>query len=526
MIRRSTATACRWLLLFAVALTGCATLPERPPLPPTYALGEVADCPLAHILDMSVPADKAGLSGLRLLPEGQTSFNVRIALARRATRSLDVQYYYIAQDPIGFAFLRELRDAALRGVRVRLIVDDLYAAGEDELLVGLAAYPNVEVRMFNPLPSRDGSFKTRLVFSLHEFGRVNHRMHNKLFIADNSFAVSGGRNIANEYFMRSEDANFVDIDVLSAGPVVRQLSSLFDSYWNSEQVFPIGRLAVPPASVEAAQRRFDEIVRGTPPDLDERPKDVLGATPIATQLDAGRIELTWAAARAFADTPRKVAGLKDVEKTQTVTEQTLALFATAQENIAIASPYFIPGKRGIEMMRGAGATQENGRITLVTNSLGATDEPLVHASYSRYRVEMLKIGVRIFEVSPTLAPRSGKLGNFGHSLGRLHAKIATIDHRTVFIGSMNLDARSAHVNTEIGMVMESPEIAATIVKLAREDLSTGAYRLRLAGDGESIEWVETEPDGSTIVHTSEPDDSFWMSFKRWLLSPFISDELL
>jgi putative cardiolipin synthase len=525
MIRRSTASACQGLLL-ALALTGCATLPERQPVPPTYALAEVVDCPLAHILDLSVPADKAGLSGLRLLPEGQTSFNVRIALARRATRSLDVQYYYIAQDTIGYAFLRELRDAAARGVRVRLIVDDLYAAGEDDLLVGLAAYPNVEVRMFNPLPSRGGSFNTRLVFSLHEFDRVNHRMHNKLFIADNSFAVSGGRNMANEYFMRSEEANFVDLDVLSGGPVVRQLSSLFDTYWNSEQVFPIGRLVVPPASLEAAQRRFDEIVRATPADLDERPHDVLGATPVAAQLDAGRLELTWAVARAFADTPRKVAGLKDEEKTQTVTEQTVALFGTAKEEIAIASPYFIPGKRGMEMMRTAGATQENGRITLVTNSLGATDEPLVHASYSRYRVDLLKAGVRIFEVSPTLTPHSGKLGNFGHSLGRLHAKMATIDHRTVFVGSMNLDARSARINTEIGMVMESPELAATVAKLARENLRTGAYRLRLAADGESIEWVETKADGTTIVHTSEPDDSFWLSFKRWLLSPFISDELL
>jgi len=516
-----------WLLLMiAVALAGCAMLPARPALLPTHALVDVDGSPLAHTFDASVPAGKAGLSGLRLLPEGPTAFNARLALARSATYSLDVQCYYIAQDRTGFAFLRELRDAAARGVRVRLIVDDLYAAGADELLAGLAAYPNVEVRIFNPLPSREGSFKTRIIFSLHEFGRINHRMHNKLFIADNTFAVSGGRNMANEYFMRSDEANFVDLDVMSGGPVVHQLSALFDSYWNSEQVFPIERLLAPQKPAEEARRRFEEIVRGAAAEVEERPHDVLGATPVGPQFDAGHVELTWAPARAFADTPSKVAGLNDEERTQTVAAETLALFAQARDSVAIASPYFIPGQRGIEMMRAVGATQENGRITLITNSLGATDEPLVHASYSRYRVDMLKAGVRIYEISPTLPQRSAKLGSFGRSLAMLHAKAAAIDRRIVYIGSMNLDARSARINTEIGMVLESPELAAMLKRLANEDVKGAAYRLRLAADGESIEWVETDDDGKTIVHTTEPGASLWLSFKLWLLAPFVSDDLL
>ncbi|HTT12671.1 MAG TPA: phospholipase D family protein [Burkholderiaceae bacterium] len=517
---------CRLWLLLSVALAGCAMLPARPTLPPTHAIADVAGSPLAHALDVSVPADKRWLSGLRLLPEGPTAFNARVALARNATYSLDVQYYYIAQDRTGFAFLRELRDAAMRGVRVRLIVDDLYAAGADDLLAGLAAYPNVEVRIFNPLPSRDGSFKTRLIFSLHEFERINHRMHNKVFIADNTFAVTGGRNIANEYFMRSEEANFVDLDVLSAGPVVRQLSALFDRYWNSEQVFPIERLVARQVPAEEARRRFDDIVRDAPADVEERPNDVLGATPVRQQLEACHMVLTWAPARAFADTPTKVAGLKEEEKAHTVTAETLAIFAQAHESVAISSPYFIPGERGLEMIRAFGATQQNGRIILITNSLGATDEPLVHASYSRYRVDMLKAGVIIYEVSPTLPRRGNKLGNFGRSVAMLHAKAAAIDQRIVYIGSMNLDARSSRINTEIGMVIESPELAATLKRLSTEDVKGDAYRLRLAAGGENIEWLETGDDGKTIVHAEEPGSSFWLSFKLWLLAPFVSDDLL
>jgi putative cardiolipin synthase len=208
------------LLLLLVALLGaCASLPPPPPSPPAYAYTDVGDTRLAQVAAAAVPAHPPGLSGFRLLPEGPTALNARIALAQRAERSLDVQYYLIGNDATGRRFLRALRDASTRGVRVRLLVDDLFTGGEDELLAGLAAYPNVQVRLFNPLPSRAASTGARLLNSLHEFSRINHRMHNKLCIADNSFAVSGGRNIADEYFMHGAAANFIDLDVLSCGPV-------------------------------------------------------------------------------------------------------------------------------------------------------------------------------------------------------------------------------------------------------------------------------------------------------------------
>jgi putative cardiolipin synthase len=509
-------------------MLGCAGLPALPPTPASHAVTDVDDTRLARILESVTPADKRGLSGFRLLPEGATAFNARVALARRAEKTLDVQYYLIQNDDVGQQFLRELRDAAQRGVRVRLLVDDLYAGGEDELLAGLAAYPNVAVRVFNPLPVRAGGFKTRLLLSWREFDRINHRMHNKLFIADNSFAVSGGRNIANEYFMRSAAANFIDLDVLSSGPVVRQLSAAFDTYWNSGHVYPIASLvhaAVADRAPDAARARFDELVRHAAPRVDEREQDVLGSTPVAQQLDSGSLDQVFAPARVFADTPDKAAGLGDADAEMTVTSQTLALFASAREGVEIVSPYFIPGAKGLAMMQKA--TASGGRVALVTNSIGATDEPLVHDHYARYRLEMLKAGVRIHEISPTLSSRSGRLGSFGRSTGRLHAKVAVIDKRLIFIGSMNLDARSAVSNTEIGLVIDSPElIRVASDTLFGQLLASGAYALRLTPDREHIEWVETDADGTVKVHPSEPEGAWLLRLKLWLLSPFVGEDLL
>lgn len=481
-----------WLSLLALCLTGCASLPPRGAAPESHAAADVAATRLARTFESAVPPQARELSGFRLLPEGATAFDARIALIRRAEKTIDAQYYLIQNDDVGQQFLRELRDAAARGVRVRLLVDDLYAAGEDELYAGLAATPNAEVRVFNPFPSRGGGFTTRLLWSLHEFGRINHRMHNKLLVADNTFSVSGGRNIANEYFMRSADANFIDLDVLSAGPIVRELSAVFDSYWNSPHVYPIASIvpaALAARAPEAARGRFDELVRDASPNVPEREADVLGNPPVAQELDSGRLSFVYARGRVFADTPEKVAGAvgttSDQPGAKTVTAQTLALFAAARERVDIVSPYFIPGPFGMEMMRRARA--EGGQISLVTNSIGATDEPLVHDRYARYRLEMLQAGVQIHEISPTLTRESGRLGDFGRSTGRLHAKVAVIDKRLIFIGSMNLDARSARTNTEVGLVIESPElIAVASDTLYRNLLTSGAYELRLTPDREHI----------------------------------------
>ena len=508
------------LLGLAVAcLAGCASLPARLPPAESHALTEVANTRLARTVAASTPSDATdALTGLRLLPEAAFSLDARIALARSAQMSLDVQYYLLAHDEVGLLLLRELRDAAERGVRVRLIVDDLYNGGEDALFTAFAAHPNIEVRIFNPLPARSGGLLTRIALSLHEFGRINHRMHNKLFIADNSVSVSGGRNVAQEYFMRSSDANFIDMDVLATGAAVREQSASFDRYWNSEQVYPIALVAR-----AAAGQRFDEIAARAAPDPLPRERDVLGRSSVAQQLVEARLDLIWTQAQVFADDPAKITRKDfDTRFAGSVTQRTLEVIGSARTRVVIISPYFIPGEIGMGVIKASG---DKGVVTVVlTNSLGATDEPLVYAGYARYRRAMLEQGVVIHEFGPGLSRQTRQYGNFGDSTSRLHAKMAVIDGRWMFIGSMNLDGRSASLNTEIGLLIDGSALKADFDQLS-SDRFTSAYLLRLGPSGK-VEWVQQDEHGLQTVHDDEPGADWFVAFKNWLLSPFVREELL
>jgi putative cardiolipin synthase len=408
---------------------------------------------------------------------------------------------------------------------VRQLVDELYSGDAGELFGTLAAYPHLEVRLFNPLPARSGSVLSRLAQSAHEIGRVNHRMHNKLFIADNSLSVSGGRNIADEYFMQDGATNFIDMDVLATGPAVRDQSAAFDLYWNSPQVRPIGQIAPPSLTPEQARLRFDDLVRGDARGLPENPRDGLGRSAVADQLDAGTLDQFHAPAQVFVDDPTKITRGRFEERFKgSVTQRTLAVLETARSSLFITSPYYVPGKIGLAQARRQ--IDRGVRITVVTNSLAATDEPLVYAGYARYRRELLEMGVQLFELSPRLSQRSGRLGAFGATTGRLHGKTAVIDDERVFIGSMNLDGRSASLNTEIGLVIDSPELARDYNRIVAVDRFTSAYQVRLGPTGR-IEWVERDASGEVLaVHTDEPETSWVVQIKNWLLSPFILEELL
>ncbi len=507
-------------------LAGCAVLPPGKPMPVATAFpaAEVSQTELAQLAARGTPGGSTSLSGFRLLPEAAFAFDARISLARHAEKSLDVQYYLIQKDDVGLLFLKELREAAARGVRVRLLVDDLYTAGEDEVFSSLSAFPNIEVRLFNPLPSRAGSLPARLLFSLGDFGRINHRMHNKLLVADNSFAVSGGRNIANEYFMRSTAANFIDMDVISCGPVVRKMSDGFDRYWNSPHVRPIENIAPLAMTPEAAQRRFDEIARTAVPDVPIRPRDILDKSPVGEQLITGKLDRYWAPFTLFVDDPEKITRKPELAYRGSVTEGALGVIDSAQHDVKIASPYFIPGARGMAQMKKNVASGV--RITVITNSLGATDEPLAYAGYERYRADMLKIGVNIFEIAPLLSGRSGQFGDFGKTISRLHAKLAIVDEERFFVGSMNLDHRSAAVNTEMGLVIDSPELVKDYDKLMSGDRVNLGYRLRLGPDGRRVQWLEYDDAGGDIVHEDEPGEFLWLRFKNWLLLPIVGEDLL
>jgi len=514
--------------LLLTLLVGCASLPPPTERPATHAVTEVDDTLLGKLAAEGAPPAAPGqppLSGFRLMPEAAFAFDARISLARNAEKTLDVQYYLIQNDDVGLLLLKELREAATRGVRVRLLIDDLYTAGEDELFASLAAFPNVEVRLFNPLPSRVPSFSGRLLLSLHEFRRINHRMHNKLLVADNSFAVSGGRNIANDYFMRSTAANFIDMDIVSSGPVVREMSKAFDLYWNSAHVRPIAEVAPLTMTPSEAQARFDKIASTAVPDVPLRPRDNLDRSPLGEQLATGLVTRYWAPWKFLADNPDKITRKADAAYRGSVTEGALGVIDAAKKRVIIASPYFIPGPMGMAMMRKQ--VDDGVRVVVVTNSLGSTDEPLAYAGYERYRADMLKAGVVIYEIAPTYTGRNKRFGEFGKSISRLHAKLAMIDDAKVFVGSMNLDHRSAAVNTELGLVVDSPEMLEEYNRLVTgtrvDDIG---YRLRLTADGRRAQWLEFDDKGEDIVHEDVPGEFLWLRFKNWLLLPLVGEELL
>ena len=511
-------------LLAALGLAGCGTLPREVERPPSSALKPSPDSALVQIAQASIPAPD--LSGFRLMPHGFYSLDARIELARRARHSLDLQYYHIHNDKTGHLLLRNVRDAALRGVRVRLLVDDLYTTGGDELFIGLAAFPNVEVRLFNPFCCGRGSLLGKYTASLADFGRLNRRMHNKLFIADGAIVVAGGRNIADEYFMRSASDNFVDMDAFIVGAVVPQLAGIFDTYWNSPQVYPVQSIIRTNLDRETLRRHFDSLVDEgeqmmslTLPAI-----DILGYGPISEDLEAGRLGLIWGKAVAFADSPAKATAQSDeMARSMSVSMNVMDRVMASKDEVVIVSPYFIPGHRGVQAF--SDLRKRNVKVTILTNSLGSNDEPLVHTGYARYRPQLLKSGVDLYELSPMGIQQNKRLMFPGMSLGRLHAKTAVIDRSMVFIGSMNLDPRSASKNTELGIIAESPQLAKEVLRVIHISKLQSAYRVRFGPDGESLEWLTMNDDGEVVLST-EPETSLLQRLKHFLLTPFIPEDQL
>jgi putative cardiolipin synthase len=454
-------------------------------------------------------------------------------LIERAQQSIDVQYYLIQDDDTGRYMLRSLRDAANRGVRVRILMDDLYTAGADELLMGLAAHPRVELRLFNPFPAGRDHTWSRFLRSALDFNRVNRRMHNKMLIVDGVMAVAGGRNIADEYFMRHAQANFVDLDVFVTGALVPQMQALFDDYWASPVVYPVQSIAQTVLTDEERRAQFEHYTgpASTPPPAPPPSTDVLGYGPLREDLDAGRLGLVWAQATAYADPPSRLKGmgssygLVPLEDVETVRYNVRDMIRNARSEVVITSPYLIPGQRGMELI--AEQRQRGVKFRLLTNSLAATDEPLVHLGYRKYRRELLRLGVDLYELSPVRVLRSLKLslGMFGSSQGRLHAKTTVVDRRRIFIGSMNFDPRSDLINTEMGVFIDSPQLAREMLRLMDLDKLQSAFKVHLEADGKTLHWMAADEDGE-ITLDDEPEADFATKFWLELLSPLAPEELL
>jgi len=514
----SSATRLLWSILLLAGLQGCASLPEPVPHEPAQALREPQATSLGRWAVQAAP--NRHYSGVRLLVAGDEALGALLALADRAERTLDLQYYLVHNDAAARTVLRRVHAAAMRGVRVRFLVDDLNTAEKEASLLCLTDHPNIQVRLYNPFPSGRFSTATRVLASLTDLPRINHRMHNKMFVADNAMAVTGGRNLGDAYFLNSPNTNFVDLDVLVAGPAVQELSASFDSFWNSALAYPLHRLvtgepdcagAVAAAAadegkdIDTAPRMDDSVVHG-----------VLG----------GRLRLPWVPATVIADKPSKIASEGNPDRSETIEDDILGLLRTARQEVLIISPYFVPGRRGVALAR---ELRERGvRMRVLTNSLAATDAPVVHIGYARYRGDLLGLGVDLHELRPRLAPHAApqrsRLGSFGSSSASLHAKALVIDRRTVLVGSMNMDPRSARLNSEIGLVMRSPVLAGELATLFDEVIQRSAYHVQRLADG-TLHWVSDNPDVPSVTGT-EPEAGAGRQLLLLLLGPFAPEEML
>ncbi len=501
---------CRAPLLAAALLlmAGCASLPRHVQKLPSEALANPETTSLGRI----IAAEEGGknLSGIRLLTSGDEALADLIALADHAERTLDIQYYIIHQDDSARILLHHLRLAADRGVRVRVLVDDLNTSGEDRRFMHLSEHANVEVRVFNPFPGGRSAIWTRLLASLGDIRRINHRMHNKLFVADNALAITGGRNIGDQYFTRDPQNNFIDLDVVAAGAIVPELSASFDAFWNSRFAYPIASVAAPVHAEPAAP---------APPDNDS----TASTNWLEGELESGMVALTWVPATVLADRPAKIASDTSPGEEETIANNIAALMRSAKQELIVISPYFVPGQDGVALF--AQLVGEGVHIRILTNSLASTDSPLVHNGYSRYRVALLRLGIELSEVRPKLGQKRVRFHPFRGSNASLHAKALVIDQRTVFIGSMNMDARSARTNSELGLVIRSGEIARQVTSLLDDISADGSYRLRLLDQSDQIEWSSGEP-GSERYWFTDPETTRLQRFTLKILAPFAPEELL
>jgi len=493
-------------LLAALWLSACANLEPRPELPPDYALPAAAGTTLDELVG-DAESRRPGESGFRLVREGPEAFAIRARTAAIAGRSLDVQTYIWHNDPTGSYLAALLIEAADRGVKVRLLVDDMDARSKNYGFAALHAHPNIDVRMFNPFATRGGSLQ--LAFeALGSFRRINRRMHNKTWIADNRVAIVGGRNLGDEYFGASDEVNFVDLDFAMVGPIVRDASASFDRYWNSSIAYPMDVLSPEGVSTQDLQELRDKLAASLAGARSSRYARELEANDAVQRLIAGDWPMHWSARYRFvSDDPLKAAGKEHGLAGSQVLELLAPMLRASQDSVTIISPYFVPGRAGtdslVEIDRGGS------NVRVLTNSLAANDVAMVYGGYAQWRRPLLNGGVELWELKPSPGDAANR-SMFGSSGASLHTKALAVDGRLSFVGSYNLDPRSTSLNCEQGIFVESTTIAAQLEAIfARDSSGERAWRVTIE-DGE-LRWS----DGTqTLEHT--PDASAWRRFQAWL----------
>jgi putative cardiolipin synthase len=491
-------------LVVAALAAGCATRqPTDVVRNDTYALPADTVTPLSTAV-RAASAAHGRQDGFRVLADGTEALQMRTALAHAATRTLDLQYYIAEEDKTGRLLLSAALYAADHGVRVRMLVDDLNFKDLDKTMAALNLHPNIEVRVFNPFASADAGPLATLSNTLTKLDTLTHRMHNKAMIADNQIAIVGGRNLGDAYFNASPNLQFRDLDIFAAGPIVPKISASFDEYWNSRDAYPLralNRQHFDPRDIEKVRKELRQHWQQTADAFNAKP---LNATPLAQQIQRGELGLTWANAELKVDSPRKVEVPVDHYESPPI-KRLGELVRGARREVLSISPYFVPRDSVVKLA--AELVGRGVRVAVLTNGLAATDAPAVQAGYAPYRVPLLRAGVELYEYKPT-AGRGGGLAGIAGSRSRssLHAKAYVIDRETLVIGSMNLDPRSIHLNTELALVVHSAPLAEQVAQLfARAATPEFSYRVRLATPDELSQLRAIGAPVSPLVWTDEED---------------------
>ena len=490
---------CFLLLLIGLLFTGCASVPKDYPRTSSTAFEDHLDTNVGQLFEEAV-VQHPGESGFAIIRYGRPAFTARIALTELAEKSLDLQYYIWETDATGRILAERLIRAADRGVRVRLLIDDINLAGRDANVAAMDAHPNIEIRVFNPFANRDA----RLFDFAFDLDRVNHRMHNKIMVIDNAVAIVGGRNIGNHYFGVATDANFRDLDIAAAGPVVREISGVFDHFWNGDWAVPIAVLAERPYT-EADLRETRETVRDWVAEHDYPYPLDRDVAALNAELTSIRDQVIWAPGRIVWDDP---AAIEDGISDGTILKDIQGKIATLQKELLIESAYFVMREESIDTVKDL---QERGvRVRVLTNSLASNDVVAAHAGHAKRREDMIDNGMELYEYRPD--SRVGKTRAYrGESKAALHTKAIVFDRESVFIGSFNLDPRSAAINTEAGLYVESPELAQQVIEYMDEGVQPeNSYRVLLDESGD-LYWV-TEVDGNEVRYYKEPETTFGQRF--------------
>ena len=485
-------------------IAGCASIDYEYPRSESHFLPETADTVLGRQIVPVVATKPADQSGFYPMNDGIDALAARLLMAQRAEKSIDVQYYLIKDDIVGRAFIYSLLLAADRGVRVRLLLDDMFTKGYDVGMAALHSHPNFEIRIFNPF-HRGATGKAQSAFT--GFGRINRRMHNKSFTIDNQVTLIGGRNIADEYFGAREDAKFGDLDVLAIGPIVQEVSSMFDTYWNHQTALPAPAFVKELEDPESALNELRERLEAARQEITGSKYAEAVRQQVFRYVESDKNLFEWAPYQLVVDSPDK--GIKKKAKeAESIITPLIESLRSAEKELIVISPYFVPRKAGIE---GFTEIQKSGvQVTIITNSLAANNQFTVHGGYAPSRKPLLKAGVKIYEVRPDADVSGTEYVDASGARATLHTKSFIVDDKEVFIGSFNFDPRSAYLNTELGVIIRDAELAMVYSELIDDALQDQTYEVFLNEKGK-VRWRGYK-DGQEIIYDKEPDTTWGQRF--------------